>query len=124
MKNHYQFKHLSKIELPNDVDEALIFFAMYELSVKSTLFTSFTIDEFEKTLSNGQYYVANKLMTHKGKNLIFKGKLVLAEKPELISFLKTAIAENDLRPLLISPLFRIRPKQVIFISEDECHSYL
>ena len=124
MKNHYQFKHLSKIELPNDVDEALIFFAMYELSVKSTLFTSFTIDEFEKTLSNGQYYVANKLMTHKGKNLIFKGKLVLAEKPELSSFLKTAIAENDLRPLLISPLFRIRPKQVIFISEDECHSYL
>ena len=97
---------------------------MYELSVKSKLFTSFTIDEFEKTLSNGQYYVANKLMTHKGKNLIFKGKLVLAEKPELISFLKTAIAENDLRPLLISPLFRIRPKQVIFISEDECHSYL
>lgn len=124
MKNHYQFEHLSKIELPNDVDEALIFFAMYELSVKSKLFTSFTIDEFEKTLSNGQYYVANKLMTHKGKNLIFKGKLVLAEKPELISFLKTAIAENDLRPLLISPLFRIRPKQVIFISEDECHSYL
>lgn len=124
MKNQYQFEHLSKIELPSDVDEALIFFAMYELSVKSTLFTSFTIDEFEKTLPNGQYYVANKLVAHKGKKLIFKGKVALAEKPDLISFLKTAIAENDLRRLLISPRFSVTPKQVIFISEDECHLYL
>ena len=124
MKNQYQFEHLSKIELPSDVDEASIFFAMYELSGKSTPITSFTIDEFKDSLLNGQYYVAHKLVTHKGKKLIFKGKVVLAEKINLISSLKNAFAENNLRPLLISPHFSVTPKQVIFISEDECHSYL
>lgn len=124
MKNQYQFEQLSKIELSRDVDEASIFLAMYELSVKSTLISSFPTDEFEKSLSNEQYHVANKLVTRKGKKLIFSGKVVLAEKLSLISFLKKAITKNDLRPLLISPRFSVKPKQVIFISEDECHSYL
>lgn len=125
MKNQYCFERLYKDELPADVDEAAIFFAMLNLSSDSTHATSLdNIDEFEHWLTSDRYYVANNLVARKGKTVIFKGRVVLAELSNLVSFLRTAIADKDLRPLLISPIFEEKPKQVIFISEEECHLYV
>ena len=69
------------------------------------------------------YYVANNLVSHKGKSVIFRGDLVISERNDLISYLKNAIKDHDLRPLLIAPFFSTRPQQVIFVTEDECHLY-
>jgi hypothetical protein len=116
---------LDKDELPADVDEAAIFFAMLNLSSDSMHATSLDdIDEFEDWLTSDRYYVANNLVARKGKTVIFKGRVVLAELSNLVSFLRAAIADKDLRPLLISPIFEEKPKQVIFISEEECHLYV
>jgi hypothetical protein len=116
---------LYKDELPADVDEAAIFFAMLNLSSDSMHATSLDdIDEFEDWLTSDRYYVANNLVARKGKTAIFKGRVVLAELSNLVSFLRAAIADKDLRPLLISPIFEEKPQQVIFISEEECHLYV
>lgn len=125
MKNQYFFERLDKNELPADADEAAIFFAMLNLSNDSTFATSSdNINDFEHWLTSDRYYVANNLVARKGKTVIFKGRVVLAELSNLVSFLRAAIADDDLRPLLISPIFEAKPEQVIFISEEECHLYI
>jgi hypothetical protein len=98
---------------------------MRKLSTESAYVTSLNnVNDLEKILSEECYYVANNLVAHKGKTAIFRGKVVLTERPNLLSFLRDSLAENDLRPLLIAPYLKVDPKQVISISEDECHIYL
>ncbi|KGF64704.1 hypothetical protein [Pseudomonas lutea] len=125
MKNKYLFKGLNEKELPENADEAAVFFEMRKLSTEAIhVKTLDSIKDVEHWLSAEWYYVANNLVAHKGKTLIFKGRVVLAERSNLVVFLHTAIADEDLRPLLISPCFKKDVRQVIFISEDECHLYL
>jgi len=125
MKNQYIFERLTKSELPAGLDEAALFFAMHKLTLESTRTTPINdIADLATMLRDERYYVANKVVAHKGKTVVFKGKVVLAEKSYLLSFLRQAMAEDDLRPLFISPCFKVEPKQVFFISEDECHVYI
>lgn len=123
MKNQYRFENLNRAELPSDADEAEIFFSMRDVTT-GPAHTIKTIDELEGLLGDGFYYVASNHVVHKGKSVIFRGRVVMAEKAMLLLFLREAAATGDLRPLLIAPKFISHPEQVIFISEDECHLYL
>jgi hypothetical protein len=125
MKNQYLFERLNKKDLPTEADKAAIFFAMLKLSSESVHVTSFeNISEVENWLIKEQYYVARRVFAHKGKTVVLKGRVVLAESPNLVLFLRAAIEEKDLRPRLISPRFADEPQQVILVSEDEFHLYL
>ncbi|ALI01343.1 hypothetical protein AO353_09785 [Pseudomonas fluorescens] len=69
------------------------------------------------------YYVAHKLIAYKGKKIIFKGELYMAERNDLLNFLDDAAASGDLRELLISPVQAHTNGKTIYISEDAIYVY-
>lgn len=124
MKNLYTFKKLNRATVDTFIDEAALFFAMHDFigsSGRSTYLDSF--EEVEMLLNKEVYYVAHDVIVRRGKALLFRGRLVASEKSNLISYLKDAISQDDLRPLLIAPVFDTSPDQVIYLADDGFHVY-
>jgi hypothetical protein len=123
-KNLYTFTDLKQLQLPADLNESEAFFAMHSLCGDGQPIASFySADEIPKVLLSNRYYVAQDLLIYKGKKAIFRGPFAMAEKEDLIPFLLHAVATDDLRPMLIAPVFDNAPNQVIVITEDLCYLY-
>ncbi|REF26733.1 hypothetical protein BDD26_1415 [Xenorhabdus cabanillasii] len=123
MKNEYYFNLLVKKEIPPNKDHEDIFFKMFEFVMGGTLYESSSLDSLKDILCEESYYIAHNLVTYKGNKAIFKGKVVASEKENLVSFLYKSAELDDLRALLIAPIFNEKPKYVIYLTEDSCHFY-
>ncbi|MCO8309886.1 hypothetical protein [Pseudomonas mandelii] len=124
MKNNYRFEKLKKLELdPNESREAI-----YSMMLQPTLSGDFiqaldSLRDLGPHLTSDYYYVAHKLITYKGKKIIFKGELYKAERNDLLSFLDDTVTSGDLRELLISPAPAHPNSKIIYISEDAIYVY-
>jgi hypothetical protein len=124
MKNHYNFDRLKKIDLPDTVNQADMYFAMRKLRGEATgVITLNDLADIDDLLADELFIVATDLISQKGKKVEFRGSVALTNRPYFISFLKRAVAEGDQRPMLISPYFDSHPEEVSFITKDECHLY-
>lgn len=97
----YSFLNLKHKEISEEVNPEIIFLKSEEL-LNPNNFISFpdSIICFETKLSdNVNYYVMHDFVIFKGKTKIFKGKIVLSTKQDLIDYIRT----NDIRPIRIMP---------------------
>ncbi len=124
MKNNYRLEKLKKLELgPNESREAI-----YSMMLQPTLSSDFiqaldSLRDLGPHMTSDYYYVAHKLITYKGKKIIFKGELYKAERNDLLRFLDDAVTSGDLRELLISPVPAHPNSKIIYISEDAIYVY-
>ncbi|MBE8597291.1 hypothetical protein [Xenorhabdus sp. BG5] len=123
MKNEYSFNFLIKKELLSGKERENIFFEMFEFVTDGILYESSSLDSLKDILCEESYYIAHNLVSYKGKKAIFKGKIVVSEKENLVSFLYKSAELNDLRTLLIAPVFNEKPNYVIYLTEGNCHFY-
>ncbi|WP_268799279.1 hypothetical protein [Pseudomonas huanghezhanensis] len=123
--NLYRFVGLEQSEFSLHQDLSETYFAMRELCLpEAMLVLSDGIDDVLSLLSESQYYVAQDLVSYKGKTITFRGQFAMAESKSLKAFLQHAAATDDLRPMLISPVFgSSTPLQVIAVTEDVCCLY-
>jgi hypothetical protein len=119
MKNLYKFNFLVKSEVPSGLSEPDVFFKMRDLMCKGEL--KLILDDAEgviECLMDEYYYVAHNLVAFKGKKPIFLGRVFMAEKSDLVSFIRFSMESGDLRSMLLSPCFDREPSQVILVTED------
>lgn len=124
MKNKYSFDLLTKKKLPSNEEEEVIFWKMLNILEKGTIKHSFdSLNELSSELSFDDYYIAHNLIASKGKRKIFKGRVFISKKNDLIYFLNGSFTINDVRCFLISPVFPNESKYVIYIDEEQIHLY-
>lgn len=124
MKNNYRLERLKKLELaPSESRETI-----YSLMLQPTLSGDFdqvlnSLEDLKSHMTSDYYYVAHKLITRKGKKIIFKGELYKAERDDLLSFLDDAVTSGDLRELLITPVQAQPNRKIIYVSDDAIYLY-
>ncbi|HBC0975661.1 TPA: hypothetical protein IGZ69_004736 [Escherichia coli] len=124
MKNKYSFDLLTKQKLPSNESEEFIFWKMLNILEKGTIKHSFdNLNELYSELSFDDYYIAHNLIASKGKRKIFKGRVFISKKNDLISFLNESFTINDVRCFLISPVSPNESEYVIYIDEEQIHLY-
>jgi len=124
MKNKYSFDLLKKQKLPSNEEEEFIFWKMLNILEKGTIKHSFdSLNELYSELSFDDYYIAHNLIASKGKRKIFKGRVFISKKNDLISFLNESFTINDVRCFLISPVSPDESEYVIYIDEEQIHLY-
>lgn len=125
MKSQYKFDFLKKSEVSSKYSESSLFFKMRALMDSEEMKFLFDgVDGVVDILTERYYYVAHNLLTFRGKKPIFLGKVFVAEKSDLILFIRHSTKCNDLRSMLLSPCFDNEPDQVIHVTEDACYSYV
>ncbi|EEV6996242.1 MULTISPECIES: hypothetical protein [Escherichia] len=124
MKNKYSFDLLTKQKFPSNEAEEFIFWKMLNILEKGTIKHSFdNLNELYSELSFDDYYIAHNLIASKGKRKIFKGRVFISKKNDLISFLNESFTINDVRCFLISPVSPNESEYVIYIDEEQIHLY-
>lgn len=123
--NLYRFVGLKQSGFSPHLNVSETYFSMRRLCLhESMLVLADGIDQVLSLLSESQYYVAQDLVSYKGKTITFRGQFAMAESKSLKAFLQHAAATGDLRPMLISPVFgSSTPLQVIAVTEDVCCLY-
>ncbi len=114
----YKLDKLIKIEddLGKDEKEEM-FFKMFDF-LKNSFVRIASIEDLSNIMNDGNYYVAHKIVRYKGKTRFYNGAMAISTKQLIIQFIKEDILGNDLRSLLITPIFNILPEYVIYIHED------
>lgn len=124
MKNEYSFNHLIKQEIASREKEADVFYDMLNIIKTGVIIRSVDKpEELYEMLKHDKYYIAHNLVLRKGKSEIFKGRVFISNKEDLIDFLHGAYIRKDLRPFLISPIFSEKPQKVVYIDEEQVHLY-
>ncbi len=118
MRNLYKLSKLNKIEcdLSNEEKE-IIFFKMFD-SLKDYYTRIFSIEELSNILNAGNYFIAHKYIIYKGKKRFYNGDMAISSSQSIIEFIKEDIVDNDLRPLLIAPVFEMSPEYVVYVHPD------
>ncbi|MDO8049595.1 hypothetical protein O3301_14095 [Janthinobacterium sp. SUN211] len=124
MRNGYTFAALVKQDVLAGPPADVLFFSMLALTQHGVCVSACdSIDALRQHMTAPSYYVAHNLVTHVGRRAIFKGSLVQASTANLLVFLDAALTCDDLRPMLIAPVFAGSPTQVIHIDDDVRHVY-
>lgn len=124
MNNNYRFEKLKKTELSLDESREEIYSAMVRSTLSGGLVRAFdSLADLQPHLTSERYYIAHKLVAHKGKKIIFKGGLYRAERRDLLNFLDDAVVSGDLRELLMTPVQPHPGRHVIYIAEDVFYLY-
>lgn len=124
MKNEYSFNSLVKQTLPSNEEEEAVFWKMLNILEKGTIKHSFdSLNELYNELSFDDYYIAHNFIVRKGTRKIFKGRVFISKRNDLISFLNESFIINDVRCFLISPVFPNESKYVFYIDEEQIHLY-
>ncbi len=124
MKNNYSFELLTRKEIYSGSNKSDLFFSMLELTKCGAIYPVDTFVELEDKLSDNQYYIAHNLVFRKGKKVLFNGELVVSYRNDLIDFLAKSIESNDLRNLLISPVFDESPSYVVSINDESFYFFI
>lgn len=125
MKKFYKFDYLIKSEIPSQFHGCDLFFKMRELTSTGKLDSVFeSVDSLIDGLTYNCYYVAHNLVQFRGKKTTFPGEIFMANKSDLISFIRFSVESDDLRSMLLSPCFDSEPDQVILVTEDASCLYL
>lgn len=125
MKNEYSFNSLVKQNLPSSEEEESVFLKMLNVIEIGAIKHSFnSLNELYNELSFGDYYIAHNFIVRKGRRKIFKGRVFISKKADLISFLNESRTINDVRVFLISPAFNNELEYVFYIDEEQIHLYL
>lgn len=119
MKNSYSLSSLERhLEVPID-EVSKIFFKMLDFSNdKQYVLVELSPPVLEDLFSAGEYFVAHHVVRHKGKARFFNGPLCVSQGARVQEFILAAVAANDLRDLILAPVFVDQPSRVIFVGED------
>lgn len=120
MKNEFQLARLeSKVSKFEEHARQKIYFQILDVIRTGTRrFHTDSLDEVSSWLTESEYYVANESTFIKDKKRIFSGQLVVASTPSVKDYLNFAIQCNDLRTLLIAPVFETAPTYAVYVHED------
>jgi hypothetical protein len=77
-----------------------------------------SFDWLRQQLVDGPLFVAHDLVRYHGKQPIYEGMLMEAAANAFLTYLRETIANNDLRSLLVAPLFERSPSFVIHVSDE------
>lgn len=114
----YKLDKLIKIEDnlgKNEKEE--IFFKMFDFLENNYIRINST-EELSNIMNDGNYFVAHKIVRYKGKKRFYNGAMAISTKQRIIEFIERDILDNDLRSLLITPIFNMIPKYMIYLQED------
>lgn len=122
MRSRYRLDALPRaggIDAPSAEAASAIFFAMHDLLRDGRIERRLeTLEALAAALPDGPCCVAHRLIQSKGKARRFAGAFALAQRAELIGFLRAAIAGRDLRELLVGPAPGAALEWVVHIDED------
>lgn len=105
MNNNYTFEHLKKRRLPSLRAEADVLFKILNIINDGVISRTFkNISELYSILVENDYYITHNLVIKQGKKSIFKSRLFLSKKDDLILFLDKTHINNDIRCFIIKPL--------------------
>lgn len=122
MKDKFTFERLIATKKEFSMhDKDAVFFSMRNFigeNSKPTWIDS--LSELKGVMTDDEYYIALNLIVTKGRKQFFKGTLVSCLKNDLLHFLglEFSAEKGCSRPFIISPLFSMRPRYVISISEE------
>ncbi len=74
------------------------------------------LNELENIFKEEFYYVGVDYFIVKGKSIIFKGKIVISTKENLIKYIFKVLQNNDFRSIFILPKER---KNMLLLIDDE-----
>ncbi|TKU16469.1 hypothetical protein [Citrobacter sp. wls827] len=124
MKNEYLFNSLVKQNLPSGEEEEFVFLKMLNIIETGAIKHSFdSLNELYDEFFFSDYYIAHNFIIRKGKRKIFKGRVFISKKDDLISFLNESRTINDVRSFLISPAFHNELEYVFYVDEEQIHLY-
>ena len=123
MKNEYSFSLLEKRALTSREDEAEVFMKMLGILEAGIITRTFDEpSELYKELPSGDYYIAHNFTVRNGRKKIFKGRVFISKKNNLISFLGELFKIDDIRCFLVSPVSN-ELEYVFYIDGEQLHSY-
>ncbi|MFP1946578.1 hypothetical protein [Lonsdalea quercina] len=117
MKNNYSFNNLSEKKPCELINKNELFLKMRNLTMNGAISHFGSIDEIDKYLQEGSYFVIHNMVVYKGKTPFLKGLFLVTSKGSLIKFLKQSIEIDDLRDLLIAPQFVTDPLYVMQVND-------
>lgn len=119
MKNQYRFSALQYQRRIVDSEKEPLFSQMLQLANVGIVQQSVdSLAAVPSLLTADDYYIAHRLVGYKGKQQLFHGELVQASRQHLLMFLQQVVDSNDLRALLIAPVFQQQPDWVLTVSEE------
>lgn len=72
--------------------------------------------DLKNILKDDSYYVGVDYFVNKGKKNIYKGRIVVAYKDDLIEYLINTIEKNDVRNIFVIP--RNDKNMILFLNEE------
>lgn len=119
MQNLYLMAALKKDQDIPAPDRASIFFKMLDFTKgKQALLMHEDGLLLKNFLGEQKIFVAHRLVQYKGRTRFFNGVLCITNVSDLINFMHDAKASGDLRPLIISPVFKDHVEKVVLVDED------
>jgi len=119
MKSKYEFLDLKKEYIVAPGDDEDIFFRMLSIAEHGSLnLVTDHISEINNSIPDGKYWIAQNIESRKGKKRFFLGRVACAFKDEIIDFIERSIKKDDLRNLIIQPIFECDWKFVVLVSEE------
>lgn len=107
MRDRFRFDSLRRDEdgtpLSDEAASAIFFRMLAALEGGAPIRQLETVAALAAAIAEGRYRVAHKRVSVKGKERRFAGAFAIARKRELIEYLAAAMAEGDLREMLIAP---------------------
>ena len=119
MKNAYRTCGLTKkSELSTDAGAGVFFKALDFCSARPVVRSGDSSNILEEFLRAGEFFVAHNVVRRKGRVRIFEGTGSVAQAEDVLGFIRSKIAAEDLRSLLICPVSIDEPSAVLLVSED------
>jgi len=107
MRDRFRFDSLRRADggasVSDEAASAIFFSMLAALDGGDPVRRLQTVAALAAALPDGRYFVAHKRVSVKGRSRRFAGAFAIAHKRELVGFVAAALAEGDLRELLVAP---------------------
>jgi len=119
MKSKFEFSDLKKkgtVEVANSED---VFFYMLDIVENGNLkFFTENISEIFDSIPDEKYWIAQNLVSCKGKKRLFLGGVTCAFRRDIFEFIENLIKKEDLRNFILCPVFEKDTKFAVLISDE------
>jgi len=119
MKSKYEFSGLKKEEPVETGNREDIFFYMLDILENGNLkFSTENFSEIFDIIPDGKYWIAQNIVSRKGKKKLFLGRVVCALKRDIAEFIENLVKVEDLRNFILSPVFACDSKITVLVSDE------
>jgi len=119
MKNMYEFSGLKKEKSVETGKSRDIFFSMLDIIENGNLeFSTENFSEILAIIPDGKYWIAQNLVSWKGKKKLFLGRIACAFKHDIAEYIEHLVKIEDLRNFILCPVFISDSKITVLISDE------